>query len=142
MAQATRVIVADTGVLYALVDTSDEWHERVLSWWRAARSVIVVPVTVLPEVTFLLHHRISPLAERAFVDAVANGEFTLEDLEIGDVARASELMQEYGDQQIGFVDSSIVAIAERLEAKEIATTDRRHFAGMRPRHARFFTLLP
>ena len=136
------MIVVDTGVLYALVDASDDWHARVLAWWRTASGPIVVPVTIVPEITYLLHQRISPAAERAFVVAVAKGEFALEALETDDIERAADVMQQYADLGIGFVDASVVAIAERLEAREIATTDRRHFGTIRPRHTRSFTLLP
>ena len=43
---------------------------------------------------------------------------------------------------IGFVDASLVAIAERLQIEAIATTDRRHFESIRPKHTRTFRLLP
>jgi hypothetical protein len=36
----------------------------------------------------------------------------------------------------------VVAAAERLEAVEIATLDRRHFSVVRPSHVEAFTLLP
>ena len=49
-------------------------------------------------------------------------------------------MAEYPD--VGFVDASIVATAERLRITAMATIDRRHFASIRPRHTAAFTLLP
>jgi predicted nucleic acid-binding protein len=57
-----------------------------------------------------------------------------------DLARAAALMTAY--PEIGFVDASVVALAERLRLRQIATTDRRHFAAIRPRHAPAFELLP
>jgi uncharacterized protein len=36
----------------------------------------------------------------------------------------------------------VVAIAERLRLASIATTDRRHFAAIRPRHREAFELRP
>jgi hypothetical protein len=33
-------------------------------------------------------------------------------------------------------------MAERLKIASIATTDRRHFAGIRPKHVTAFELLP
>lgn len=135
-------VVADTGVLYALVDRSDAWHARVVAWWEQNRQPVVVPVTVLPEVTYLLQARIGPAAELAFVRAVAAGEFTVEPLDPDDVERAYDVMDAYADFPLGFVDASVVAIAERLGAREILTTDRRHFGAVRPRHARGFVLVP
>ena len=65
-------VIADTGALYALMDRSDAWHARVVAWWERNRWPVIVPVTVLPEVTYLLQTRIGADAELAFVRAVAN----------------------------------------------------------------------
>jgi predicted nucleic acid-binding protein len=43
---------------------------------------------------------------------------------------------------LGTVDGSVIAAAERLDIKEIATLDRRHFTVVRPNHAAAFNLLP
>ena len=43
---------------------------------------------------------------------------------------------------LGTVDASVVAAAERLDVTEVATTDRRHFGVVMPRHAAGFQLLP
>jgi predicted nucleic acid-binding protein len=135
-------VIADTGPLYALVDRSDTWHDRVRGWWGKQPRQVVVPVTVLPEVSYLLQTRIGPPAEQAFVEAVADGEFTMEPLESGDIVRAVELMREYADLPLGFVDATVVATAERLGIREILTTDRRHFGVIRPQHTGAFVLRP
>lgn len=135
-------IVADTGSLYALVDASDAWHKRVVEWWRKNREPVVVPVCVLPEVCYLLHTRISQQAEAAFVRSITDGEFVIEPLEAEDVARAEALIRKYADLELGFVDATVIATAERLDAVEVVTTDRRHFAAVRPRHVGAFRLSP
>jgi predicted nucleic acid-binding protein len=56
------------------------------------------------------------------------------------MTRAETLMRKYDD--LGFIDTTIVATAERLDAVEILTTDRRHFAKVRPAHVGAFTLSP
>ena len=111
-------------------------------WWEHASDEILVPVTVLPEVTYLLQRRIGPAAELAFVRAVAAGEFALEPLLQEDVERAADVMASYRDAPLGFVDASVAAIAERLDVVSLLTTGRRHFALLRPQHARAFRLLP
>ncbi|NIN09881.1 MAG: PIN domain-containing protein [Gemmatimonadales bacterium] len=144
MARAALVTtLADSGAIYALIDQSDRWHRRVTAWWRAARRAVLLPVTVLPEIAYLLHTRIGADAEEAFARALAAGELPVEPLEVGaDVARAAELLAIYRDQDIGLVDATIVALAERLGITEILTTDRRHFGVIRPRHTREFVLVP
>jgi predicted nucleic acid-binding protein len=135
-------IVADTGPLYALIDASDAWHKRVVEWWRKNREPVVVPVCVLPEVCYLLHTRISQRAEAAFVRSITDGEFVVESLEAEDVARAETLITKYADLELGFVDATVIATAERLDAIEVVTTDRRHFSAVRPRHVGAFRLSP
>ena len=135
-------VIADTGALYALVDRSDAWHARVVAWWTRNREPVVVPVSVIPEVTYLLQSRIGAAADIGFVQAIVDGEFTIESVEADDFDRAVNIMQQYADLPLGFVDATIVAVAERLEAREILTTDRRHFGVVRPQHARGFVLSP
>ena len=144
MARSTRLslVIVDTGALYALVDRSDVWHQRVASWWGERARRVVVPITVLPELAYLLQTRLGPLAEYAAVRSVADGELPLEPVEPEDVGRAAQLMKQYSDFPIGFVDSSIVALAERLDTTDLLTTDRRHFGSIRPRHAPRLTLHP
>ncbi|HLK12559.1 MAG TPA: VapC toxin family PIN domain ribonuclease [Candidatus Binatia bacterium] len=75
---------------------------------------------------------------RAYVER--SHELAVEGLTTADLQRCRELVGDYPD--IGFVDASVVAIAERLRLRRIATTDRRHFAQVRPRHVRAFDLVP
>ena len=135
-------VIVDTGPLYALIDRSDVWHERVIKWWRERPRNVVIPVSVLPEVSYLLQTRIGSAAEQAFIRAVADGEFTTEALEPEDIVRAAALIRDYTDLPLGFVDATVIATAERLGAREILTTDRRHFGVIQPLHTKALTLLP
>jgi hypothetical protein len=133
-------VLADTGVLYALADRDDAWHARTRTYLKKSRPALIVPVTVVPEVTYLLRARLGRAAESAFVKSLAAGEMALEDITGEDLARAVAVMTAY--PEIGFVDASVVALAERLRVRQIATTDRRHFGAIRPQHAPAFELLP
>jgi uncharacterized protein len=133
-------LLVDTGIFYALADRSDAWHARAVTLVKKARQPLLAPVTVLPEVTYLLATRLGAHAEQAFIRSLVDGEVSVEWLRDADVARASDVLRQYGD--IGFVDATLVAIAERLKLDAIATTDRRHFARIHPAHVRAFTLLP
>jgi predicted nucleic acid-binding protein len=59
-----------------------------------------------------------------------------------DHRRVSELCDRYADADIGFVDAAVLAITERLDEPKLATLDRRHFSGLRPRHVEALRLLP
>ncbi|HEY7791349.1 MAG TPA: PIN domain-containing protein [Vicinamibacterales bacterium] len=134
------MLLLDTGVLYALADRHDAWHERVKAYLSEVVDPLIVPVTVIPEITSLLQTKLGEKAERAFVRSLTAHELDLEPLQHADVARAAVLLAIY--PQIGFVDASIVAMAERLKVRTLATTDRRHFAPIRPAHVKAFDLVP
>ncbi|HET7294953.1 MAG TPA: PIN domain-containing protein [Vicinamibacteria bacterium] len=133
-------LLLDTGVVYALADADDEWHARCRDYVSRLRDSLLVPVTVLPEVAYLIRERLGARAERVFVSALARGELGVQNLVPADVDRCSELLERY--PEIGFVDATVVAVAERLKLRRLATTDRRHFAAIHPAHAPAFDLVP
>ena len=135
-------VLADTGALYALVNRSDAWHQRTRTWWEANREPILVPVTVSPEATYLIATRLGSSYEAAFVRWLGDGEVEIESLQPEDVTRAADLLVAYSDLPLGFVDASIVAMAERLDVRTLVTTDRRHFAVVRPAHVPRLRLVP
>ena len=144
MAQIERVgsRLVDTGILYALADRNDSWHKRARDSLAAFRGRLVVPAPVLPETCYLLNRFLGADAERALVLSIASRELTVEQLGDKDMGRVVELLDTYRDANIGFVDASCIAIAERLRIREVLTTDRRHFALIRPSHCEAFSLLP
>ncbi|MGB3562540.1 MAG: VapC toxin family PIN domain ribonuclease, partial [Thermoanaerobaculia bacterium] len=79
-------------------------------------------------------------AELSFVQSIVAGELGVEQLADSDLERTEDLLTLHGD--IGFVDATVAAIAERLRLTAIATTDRRHFSQIRPVHRDYFELLP
>jgi uncharacterized protein len=133
-------ILVDTGILYALSDEDDAWHERAVAWIDEASELLIVPSTVIPEVTYLLHTRLGAAVELKFVTSLAAGELDVEDVRRQDLTRCGEVMRRYTD--LGFVDASIVTMAERLKSSTLATTDRRHFSKVAPKHVRRLDLLP
>jgi predicted nucleic acid-binding protein len=133
-------LLLDTGVIYALADEDDAWHSRVRAFLEKERQVLLVPVTVLPEAAYLVRERLGPRAELELAKSVATGELAIEPLLPSDLKRIAELLS--ASPFLGFVDSSIVAVAERLKLTSIVTTDRRDFARVRPKHVKRFELLP
>jgi len=132
-------LLVDTGVLYALADRSDAWHMPTRIYLESNRLTLLAPVTILAEVAYLLRERLGSRSEQAFVESIGRGEVAVEDVKRGDWPRIEKIMAEY--EQLGLVDASIVAMAERLKTSVLATTDRRHFAAVRPKHVERFTLV-
>jgi predicted nucleic acid-binding protein len=97
---------------------------------------------VVTEVAYLLATRLATSAEVRFLGDLASGALTSVAVEPGDWLRIAELVAKYADLPLGTVDAGVVAIAERLELRTIATFDRRHFGVVRPRHVDAFDLVP
>jgi predicted nucleic acid-binding protein len=93
-------------------------------------------------VTYLLETRLGWQAEMRFLGDLAAGNLLVEPAVAGDWLRIAELVGRYRDLPLGTVDASVVALAERLGIRSIATLDRRHFTIVRPKHVPHFELLP
>ncbi len=135
-------VVVDTSVLYALVDAADAAHGRAVKALGAEVEAIIVPQATLPEVCYLIGSRLGAAREADFVRHLAASDWRLEPLTDVDLPRVVALMQQYADANIGFVDGSVVAIAERIGITRMYTLDRRHFTMIRPAHIDGFELLP
>ncbi len=135
-------VLADTGALYALLDDKEEWHQRVRGWVASSQDSLVVPATVVQETAFLIGRRVGAKLEAEFLRNAAAGAWLLESLAVEDISRAADLVEKYSDFPLGFVDASIIAIAERLDVRGLLTTDRRHFGVIRPAHCERLRLLP
>jgi predicted nucleic acid-binding protein len=133
-------LLVDTGALYALADADDAWHRRMRDFFASERHTLLVPSTVIPEAAYLIRSRLGPRIEKMFVESLAAGEITVENLTQPDLARCAQLLGEY--EFLGLVDASLVAVAERLKLKALVTTDRRDFRRVRPKHILAFDLLP
>lgn len=133
----------DSGFLYALADADDEWHTEVLSTAQTHRhTALVLPIPVLPEALYLIGSRLGHIAMRRFLVELPAWNVQLESIDQADLRRISEILDQYADAHLDFVDATIVAIAERLDITCIMTVDRRDFSIIRPRHCEFFELLP
>jgi predicted nucleic acid-binding protein len=101
-----------------------------------------VPILVVTEVAYLIATRLGAEAEVRFLGDLASGALTVVDLEPADWLRIARLVARYADMPLGAVDASIIATAERLDVRTIATFDRRHFGVVRPEHVDAFDLVP
>lgn len=139
------MIVADTGVLYAATDRADAHHERCRDWIEANNEVLLIPATVLAEVSFLIDRALGPEAEATFLDDVGTGEdapYRLIDLTEQDLRRMAEPVRRYSDRRLGATDASIVAVCERLKIDTVASLNHRDFANLRPKHCPALLLVP
>lgn len=124
------MIVADTGAIVALVDADDRHHGRFVELFEEDPSAWVLPWAILPEVDYLLLQHVGADAELAFLRDLADGAFSVEFGDDSDLVRAYELCERYAGLQLGIVDAVVIATAERLRARAIATLDIRDFGAV------------
>lgn len=133
-------VIADTGAIIALLDEDDKHHASVV---EVAQSFdLLIPVTVIPEVDYLVTKYLGEAVVRSFLEAMTEGEFIYLPIEIEEIRRTTEIMARYSDIPIGFVDASLVALAESHNIHKILTLDRRHFNIIRPESIDYLELLP
>ena len=133
-------LLADTNALLVLMDAQDSAYESVRR--LAEKESIIVPASVLPEVDYLAGKYFGARVARTFIDDVIQGAYDFLQVDMSDIRRAYELMGTYADAEIGYVDASIVALAERYNLNRILTFDRRHFSMFRPKGLEYLELLP
>jgi uncharacterized protein len=97
---------------------------------------------VVTEVAYLVGSRLGADPEVRFLGDLASGVLTPEPVHPADWLRMAELVARYADLPLGTVDASVVAAAERLRIREVATLDRRNFGVVRPSHVPALDLLP
>jgi predicted nucleic acid-binding protein len=124
------VIVADTGAVVALVDADDRHHKVLRELFEANPARWVIPWATLPEIDYLLATHVGTKAQDTFLSDLADGAFAVEWGCQGDLERARGLHAKYRALGLGLVDGAVIAVAERLGAKAIATLDVRHFAAV------------
>ena len=135
-----NAVLLDTGVLVALLDKDDPHHAKSVDLLRRGKGPFIVPSAVLPEVCYLAQKYLGAASELCFVESLAREELPIDWTAPADLGRAAEIMKGWPD--LGLVDSLVVAAAERLKVRKIATLDRRHFGSFKPRHCPSFEVLP
>lgn len=136
------MLVVDTGVLVAAADRTDRHHESSAAIIRDDPGPLITTALVIAEAAYLLDRELGPDAEAALYTSIIDGDLTVEHLGPQDWNRIRDLVQIYADLRLGGTDASIVAIAERLGVKRVATFNGRHFAVVRPAHCDALDLIP
>lgn len=133
-------ILADTSGLLVLLDADHALHLTVRELME--REGLFVPSTVLPEIDYLAVKHLGVATARTFLEDVAEGAYDYLQVEHMDIVRAQQIIAEYHDVYIGFVDASLLALAERHQIRRVLTLDRRHFSMFRPKKLGYLELLP
>lgn len=135
------IVVSDTGFVVALLNKSDIKHNDVVKIYTQ-QNYILLPQTVLAEVAYLVGRSVGINRVASFLKGLSKSRFRLISLTEVDVIRVAEILEDYQDSRIDFVDATVMAIAERFKSKIILTLDQRDFRLFRPKHCQNFDILP
>lgn len=124
------MIVVDTGAMLALLDASEDHHSALKDLFERNPHRWILPWAILPEVDYLVAAHLGAKAHEAFLADLADGAFSVEWGRDDDLAAARRIHTQYRSLRLGLVDAVVIATAERLAAKAIATLDLRHFGAV------------
>jgi len=120
-------MLVDTGPMVALLDANDTDHQRAR---QAAQAMPVQGwLTTLPcdtEAMYLLGRLEGLAGQEKLWRQIENGLVAIHQLDATCVMRMRVLITRYGDSPIDFADASLVALAERIDDREVFTFDQ-HF---------------
>jgi predicted nucleic acid-binding protein len=137
-AGSAAALICDTGALLDYLVAGAPDHRLFRNAIDRARTRYI-PALVLAEVDYFLRHQ--RRAMQAFMQDVAYGAFTYAPPSLDQLSRATEIDRRYHDLGLGLVDGSVVALAETLGIRRLATRDVRHFATVRLRDGSPFDLV-
>lgn len=135
-------VLLDSGFLFAALNSSEAEHSATVAVLKSTREPIVFPIPAITEVAYLIARDIGNDAAADFISSLSTTDLTLEAPTSEDYRRAAELLRQYADANLDFVDALIAGMAERLNIRTLLTLDRRDFQLMRPKHCEAFQLLP
>jgi len=137
-AGSAAAIICDTGALIDYLVESAPDHRLFHDAINRARTRYV-PGLVLAEVDYFLRYERG--AMQVFMQDLVRGAFIYAPPNVGQLSRAMDVDRRFADLGLGLVDSSIVALAELLGVRRLATRDVRHFTAVRLRDGRSFDLV-
>jgi predicted nucleic acid-binding protein len=135
------VIVLDTGGLYALLDSSDSYHEAAYRAIGGYDGPLLLSPLILAETDHLVSKRLGRRAERAFLAEVTDKVYRLVAFNDEHMESAVALVNTYADMDIGIADASVVVVAGHYRTVDLLSVDR-HFRAIGPLWGTAFRLLP
>ena len=128
MIASSSALICDTGALLDYLVAGSAHHRSYRAAIDSARTRYV-PGLVLAELDYFLRDERDAMS--TFVADLSHGAFTHAPTEVDQLVRAMEIDRKYAHLRLGLVDASVIALAEQLGVRRIATRDVRHFAAVR-----------
>lgn len=121
------MIAVDAGFIFALVDSSDRWHERARAQAATVEEGWITTWPVLAEACHLMRRSLGMRWAIDLMADVADGGLKVWDVPADQRGRIPSLMQRYADLPMDLADATMVLLAEHLGHGRILSTDERDF---------------
>jgi predicted nucleic acid-binding protein len=113
-----------------------------VAWFKRIDEPLLLGALTLAEIDHVLQRELGLEASLAVVASIVSGAIRLVAPTEADLERAAGLLTEAAEHRPRLSEAVLVATAERLGIRRVATFDRRPIAVFRPRHIRAFDLEP
>ena len=112
----------DTGVIVALLDRSERYHEACARAVRELEAPLITCEAVITESCYLLRNL--PGAPEAVIENVAAGIFQVPFQLSEETAGVKQMLRKYRDRRIDLADACLIRLADQFETGDILTLDQ------------------
>ena len=115
--------LTDTGLLVALIDKGDDYHEACQAQLPGLSPPLVAPWPCFTEAMHLLNRADGHFAQQGLWELVTDNTLIIHASSLEEQARMRELMVKYSNVPMDLADAALVAAAEVLGAQRILSID-------------------
>ena len=116
-----KPLIADTGIIVALLDKTDRWHDWAIDEMRGLPTPFLTCEAVITEACFLVAHL--PEGKQKVFQLVSKGIFQIEFSLSDEIEAIESLMKKYADLPIDFADACLVRMCELIKNSVVFTVD-------------------
>jgi hypothetical protein len=114
-------LIADSGPLIALFDTSDNDHPRLKDFFASCNAVVMTTWPVVTEVCHMLSYSVN--RQLAFLKWIQRGALDIADLPANAIAEMIVLTEKYRDRPMDLADASLVVLSMQTGIRNIISLD-------------------
>jgi predicted nucleic acid-binding protein len=126
----------DASAIVAAADTADLNHAAAAAWFGRVDEPLLIGALTLSEADHVLQRDLGLPATLALLESLTSGAVRVVAPTEADLARAAALLEAAAEHRPRLSDALLIAAAERLGVRRIATFDRRPLAVLASRGRR------
>jgi len=135
------MILCDTGIIVAVINSSDNYHVRSVSTISGMKQRLITTQACITESMYLIRDRSGWPGQQALIGWLEAGFLNIHPSSPNGDKRACALMRHYADAPMDYADATLVVAAEELGIARVLTIDK-HFYAYRIHDKTHFEVLP